>query len=324
MMSNIFIFIIICLIFYKLFIIFFQKRKRYLINIIMQYIIYCTFLIALIPLASVMYMTLVNGMPGISFNFLSHSMNGVTGIYDKMSVESNTPVLGGIYHALIGTMLITLFATIISIPIGLLTSIYIVEYSQNNILGKVITFFVDIMTGIPSIVAGLFAYTFFSILIGPGTKNGMVGTISLSILMIPMIVKSSEEMLKIVPIELREASYALGVPKWRTILSIILPTAISGIISGITISIARVVGETAPLIVTAGFSLRMNYNPFNGWMTSLPAYIYQQAFNPTAPQAPGPSMQRAWSGALVLIFIVMLLNLIANLISKYFAPKNRK
>ncbi|MFT4147256.1 MAG: phosphate ABC transporter permease PstA [Micrococcaceae bacterium] len=294
------------------------------VNTLMQSLIYSAFLIALVPLVSVLYSTIAHGVPGLSWDFLTHSMYGVTGYYDKQAVANHTPILGGMFHALMGTLLITLLTTLISVPIGLLTSIYLVEYAEGNHLSKIIVFLVDVMTGIPSIVAGLFSYAFFSLIIGPGTKNGAVGAVALSVLMIPVIVRSSEEMLRLVPFELREASYALGVPKWKTILKVVLPTAISGIVSGVTIAIARVIGETAPLIVTAGFALKMNYNLFHGWMTALPAYIYQQALNPTAPQAPEPSLERAWAAALILIVIVMLLNLVARLIARYFAPKTGK
>ncbi|MFT4185916.1 MAG: phosphate ABC transporter permease PstA [Micrococcaceae bacterium] len=300
------------------------EGKRSAINNLAASLVYGAFLIALVPLISVIYSTLVKGIPGLTGNFFWYSMNGVTGYYDKMSAENGMPIIGGAYHAILGTLLITLMATMISVPIGLMTSIYLVEYGNNSKLAKAITFFVDVMTGIPSIVAGLFAYSLFALIFGPGTKTGAVGAVALSVLMIPVVVRSSEEMLRLVPHELREATWGLGVPKWKTIVKIVLPTAISGIVSGITIAIARVIGETAPLIVTAGFATSINWNLFHGWMASLPAFIYQQALNPTAPQAPGPSLERAWAAALVLILLVMLLNLTARLIARYFAPKTGK
>ena len=220
-----------------------------------------------------------------------------------------------------GTLLITAVATVISVPVGLLTAIYLVEYGNDRPLARAITFFVDVMTGIPSIVAGLFAAAFFFAVVGPGTKTGAVAAVALSVLMIPVVVRSSEEMLKIVPNELREAAYALGVRKWRTILKVVIPTAISGIASGVTLAIARVIGETAPILVTAGFATSINYNVFSGWMASLPTFIYTQILNPTSPSNPDPSSQRAWGAALVLIILVMLLNLIARLIARAFAPK---
>ncbi|AMB38941.1 phosphate ABC transporter permease PstA [Arthrobacter sp. TES] len=280
------------------------------------------FLVALLPLVSVIWTVLVNGIPGlVTPGFLSTSMNGVTGAYDNKAVEEGGAVFGGIYHALLGTVQITLLATVISVPVGLLTAIYLVEYGADRPLAKAITFFVDVMTGIPSIVAGLFAAAFFFAVVGPGTKTGAVAAVALSVLMIPVVVRSSEEMLKIVPNELREASYALGVRKWRTILKVVIPTAISGIASGVTLAIARVIGETAPILVTAGFATTINNNVFGGWMASLPTFIYTQILNPTSPSNPGPSDQRAWGAALVLIILVMLLNLGARLIARLFAPK---
>ncbi len=276
-------------------------------------------------LISVIVTVLVNGIPPglITPGFLGTSMNGVTGAFDNKAVEEGAPVLGGIYHALLGTIQITLLATVISVPVGLLTSIYLVEYGNDRPLARAITFFVDVMTGIPSIVAGLFAAAFFFAIVGPpGTKTGAVAAVALSVLMIPVVVRSSEEMLKIVPNELREASYALGVRKWRTITKVVIPTAISGIASGVTLAIARVIGETAPILVTAGFATTINNNVFGGWMASLPTFIYTQILNPTSPSNPGPSDQRAWGGAaLVLIILVMLLNLGARLIARLFAPK---
>lgn len=281
-----------------------------------------SFLVALLPLVSVIWTVLVNGIPGLlTPGFLGSSMNGVTGVQDNASVTNNTPVMGGVYHALVGSVLITLWATLISVPVGLLTSIYLVEYSAGNKFSKVITFLVDVMTGIPSIVAGLFATALFALLMGPGTKTGFVAAVALSVLMIPVVVRSSEEMLKIVPNELREASYALGVRKWRTILKIVIPTAISGIASGVTLAIARVIGETAPLLVTAGFASSINTNVFAGWMASLPTFIYTQIMTPTSPSNPDPSAQRAWAAALLLILLVMALNFGARLVARIFAPK---
>lgn len=281
------------------------------------------FLVALLPLISVIWTVLSIGLPGLlAPGFLASDMLGVTGAVDQQSVAEGTSVLGGVKHALIGSLLITLGATVISVPIGLLTSIYLVEYSRGGVFSKAITFFVDVMTGIPSIVAGLFAAGLMMTLVGPGTNvMGFSAVLALSVLMIPVVVRSTEEMLRVVPNELREASYALGVRKWRTILKVVIPTSISGIASGVTLAIARVIGETAPILVTAGVAIQTNWNLFQDWMMSLPVYIYRQMMFPTAPSAPDPSEQRAWAAALVLIIIVMLLNLIARIVAKTFAPK---
>lgn len=264
------------------------------------------FLIAMVPLISVTITVVANGVNRFDLDFFTTSMRNVQG-------EG-----GGALHAIIGTVFITLTAAVISIPIGLMTSIYLVEYGKGA-LARGITFFVDVMTGIPSIVAGLFAYALFAILLGPGTKLGIAGAIALSVLMIPVVVRSSEEMLRIVPNELREASYALGVPKWLTIVKVVLPTSIAGIMTGVMIAIARVIGETAPLLVAAGFTASMNYNLFSGPMNSLPLFVYTQYVQQGNPLF--AYIDRAWAGALTLILIVMVLNVLARVFSRIFAPK---
>jgi phosphate transport system permease protein len=208
-----------------------------------------------------------------------------------------------------------------SVPIGLMTAIYLVEYGRGR-LARGITFFVDVMTGIPSIVAGLFAYALFAIFFGPGVRMGFAGAVALSVLMIPVVVRSSEEVLKLVPNELREASLALGVPKWRTIVKVVLPTAVAGLATAVTLAIARVVGETAPLLITLGITNATNIDPFDGRMATLPVYAYYQLTQPGVP--PQPAIDRAWTAALLLIVLVMGLNLLARLISRFFAPKTSR
>ena len=266
--------------------------------------------IALFPLFSILATVIGKGAPVLSPAFFNSSMRNVVGPG------------GGIYHALVGTLLITLAASIISIPIGLFTSIYLVEYGGGRKLARSITFLVDVMTGIPSIVAGLFAYAVFVIFFGEGVRLGIGGAVALSVLMIPVVVRSCEEMLKLVPNELREASYALGVPKWRTVLKVVLPTALAGIVTGITLAVARVIGETAPLLVIAGFSDSVNFNLFHDRMATLPVFAYSAVTSPGVP--PGPSIDRAWGAALVLLLLVMLLNLVARLVSYYFSPKGER
>jgi phosphate transport system permease protein len=265
------------------------------------------FVLALIPLIWLTLTVVADGLPTL-FNgtFLTHSMRNVVG-------EG-----GGALHAIVGTLLITGFAALISIPIGLMTAIYLVEYGTGR-LARGITFFVDVMTGIPSIVAGLATYALFSLLFGDGVRSGFAGSISLSILMIPVVVRSSEEIMRLVPNELREASYALGVPKWRTILKIVLPTSVAGITTGIMLSISRVIGETAPLLIVAGFTASMNYNPFGERMMSLPVFVYTQYVSPGTDSS--FYFERAWAGALTLIIIVALLNAVARLVSHFFSPK---
>jgi len=264
------------------------------------------FSLALIPLLSLAYTVVTKGVARFDAKFFTFSMRNVVG-------EG-----GGALHAIIGTIEITGIATLISVPIGIMAAIYLVEYGRGTV-ARLVTFFVDVMTGVPSIVAGLFAYALFVIFFGPGVRMGLGGAIALSLLMIPVVIRATEEMLKIVPNELREAAYALGVPKWLTVLKVVLPTSLAGIATGIMIAIARVIGETAPLLLIAGFTASMNYNPLNERMMTLPVFVYTSYANQ------GVDMQayldRAWAGALTLMLIVMVLNLVARLISKYISPK---
>ncbi|WP_062379584.1 phosphate ABC transporter permease PstA [Demequina pelophila] len=303
------------------------STRRRLANGGMTVLVYLAFLLAVIPLVWLSitviqrgidrFMIDANGDQNFNLDFLQQTMRGIFGGMPE----------GGILHAIWGTLLMTLAAAVISVPIGLFTAIYLVEYGQGW-LKKAVTFFVDVMTGIPSIVAGLFAYAMFALIVGPGTKLGIVGSIALSVLMIPVVVRSSEEMLRLVPNELREASYALGVPKWLTVLKVVVRTAIAGITTGVTLAIARVIGETAPLLVAVGVADSLNFNLFDGRMMALPVYIVaewrkgiQPCNNPDIACVGEITEYRAWAAALVLILIVMALNLIARLISRYFSPK---
>ena len=270
-------------------------------------LVWSAFAIALVPLVTLVYAVVSNGFPVLSAEFFTFSMRNVVG-------EG-----GGIYHAIMGTLLITLFATLISVPIGIMAAIYLVEYGKGNRLGRWLTFLVDVMTGIPSIVAGLFAYALFVLIFGPGVRMGIGGSIALSILMIPIVVRSSEEMLKLVPDELREASFALGVPKWRTITKVVLPTSMAGIVTGVMLAVARVAGETAPLLIIAGDTDSLNMNVFADRMATLPVFIYYSYMQPGVP--PEFGQDRAWGAALVLISIVMILNLVARVVGSYFSPK---
>jgi phosphate transport system permease protein len=270
--------------------------------------VWSAFLVALLPLVSLVYTVVSNGAPAFSTQFFTYSMRNVVG--DG----------GGVYHAIVGTVLVTGLATIISVPIGLLTAIYLVEYGAGQ-LARWITFLVDVMTGIPSIVAGLFAYALFAVVFGEGVRMGLMGSVALSVLMIPIVVRSCEEMLKLVPNELREASWALGVPRWRTIVRVVLPTALAGIVTGITLAIARIVGETAPLLITCGITDSVNFNPFSDRITTLPVFAYSAYATPSFPVE--ASQEKAWGAALILMILVMGLNLVARLISHWFAPRTK-
>ncbi|MCL2788305.1 MAG: phosphate ABC transporter permease PstA [Micrococcales bacterium] len=282
------------------------RRGRRVKNQVATIGVVSVFTLALLPLVSVLWTVLTRGLARFDGEFFTNSMRGVLG-------EG-----GGAIHAITGTALITGATVIMSVPIGLLTAIYLVEYGKGP-FARAVTFLVDVMTGIPSIVAGLFAYAVFSMILGPGVRSGVAGAIALTLLMTPVVIRSCEEMLRLVPQDLREASYALGVSKHRTIRKIVLPTAMSGIVSGVMIGIARVVGETAPLLLVAGFTDSMNTNLFSDRMSTLPVFIYSQWANKGVNAAAYDN--RAWTAALVLIAFVLSLNLLSRLVARVFSPK---
>jgi phosphate transport system permease protein len=268
-------------------------------------LVWVCFIIAVIPLASLIWTTVKRGVKVFDIYFLTHSMG----------VVADSEPGGGIYHAIVGTLEQVGLATLIAAPIGVLTAVYLVEYGRGR-LSTAITFFVDVMTGIPSIVAGLFILSLMLIL--DLQPFGFAGSLALAILMMPVVVRSTEEMLKLVPNELREASLALGVPKWRTILKVVLPTSIGGITTGVMLAVARITGETAPVLLLVWGTNFINTNPFSGAQASLPLYIYQQYANSAGSNA---AYDRAWAAALALIAFVMILNLVARGIARWKAPK---
>ncbi|MFG6201726.1 phosphate ABC transporter permease PstA [Nonomuraea sp. JJY05] len=271
---------------------------------IVQGLVYLAFGLAVVPLISVLWLVISNGLARFDLEFLTHSMRGI-GARDAG---------GGAYHAIIGTLEQVLLASAVSVPIGLLTAIYLVEYGNGGRLSRSISFFVDVMTGIPSVVSGLFVFAFWILVLG-FQFSGWAGALALSILMMPTVVRSAEEMLRLVPGDLREASYALGVAKWRTIMKVVLPTAFTGIVTGVMLAVARVAGETAPLLMTVFFTNSINNDPFTGPQMGLPLFVFDQAARPN-----DTAIDRAWTGALTLILIVMLLNLVARLIAWWRAP----
>ena len=276
------------------------EGKRYAIDRLATTLLLSALTAALVPLVSILLTVLVRGLNAFSANFLTSTMR---------NVSPRRPG-GGILHALIGTLEQVAIAAAIGIPLGILAAVYLVEYGNRSRLARTISFFVDVMTGIPSIVAGLFVYTGFILTLGL-QRSGLAAGISLSILMIPVVVRSTEEMLRLVPRDLREASYALGVPKYRTILRVVIPSASTGIITGAMLAVARVTGETAPLLLTTFLTQSINTNPFNGPQASLPTYVWDQIGSGTTA-----SIDRAWAGALTLILLVMILNLSARLIAR--------
>ncbi len=297
-----------------------RKRK----DMLMRVLIFLSFVVAVIPLASLLLTTIINGIKRLNLDFLTHNMTYVVG-----GNATGTGGYGGILHAIIGTLEITFGAMLISIPIGIMCAVYLVEYARGSKMARMINMLVDVMSGIPSIVAGLFAFSMFALLAGPGTINGFEGSVALSLLMLPTVVKSSQEMLKIVPNDLREAALALGVTKQRMITKIVLRTALPGIVSGCILAVARVIGETAPLLMASGFIASTNFNLFDGQMTTLPVYVYQEysklsancPANASASCVTSIPMERAWAAALTLIVVVLLLNIIGRVVARVFSVK---
>lgn len=265
-------------------------------------------LIALVPLVWVLWTVVVKGIGAItSQTWFTHSLSGLSA-----SAEG-----GGIYHALIGTLMQGLVCAALSVPLGLFVAVYLVEYAGNSRLGKLTTFMVDILSGVPSIVAALFIYALWIATFG-FPKSAFAVSLALVLLMVPVVVRSTEEMLRIVPNDLREASYALGVPKWKTIARIVVPTALPGIITGVMLALARVLGETAPLLILVGYAPFINFNLFGGEMGTLPGVMVAEMNNPT-----DAGSNRIWGAALTLILLIAVLNIIAKAIGHFTTVRNK-
>jgi phosphate transport system permease protein len=283
--------------------------RRKLTDNVATVLVSLSVLVALIPLVWVLYATVTKGLSTIlSSTWWLNSQAGMTAFAPG----------GGAYHAIAGTLLQGLVCAVISIPVGVFVGIYLVEYGGGTRLGKATTFMVDILTGVPSIVAALFIYALWVATFG-FQRSGIAVSLALVLLMIPVIVRSTEEMLRIVPMDLREASYALGVPKWKTIARIVIPTALSGIVTGVMLALARVMGETAPLLILVGYAQVINFDMTGGFMGSLPGMMYDQ-ISAGAGVSPVPT-DRLWGAALTLIILVALLNVGARYVAKFFAPK---
>ena len=275
-----------------------EGRRRAVDRLVTSAVV-TAFLVALAPLVSVLAYTVQKGLARFDSEFFTHSLRNI-GARDAG---------GGAYHAILGSLEQVGLATLASVPFGLLVAVYVVEYGRGR-LASSIRFFVDVMTGIPSVVAGLFVLSFWILGLGFGA-SGLAAALALTVLMLPTIVRSAEEMLKLVPDALREASYALGIPRWKTILRIVLPTALPGIVTGIMLAVARALGETAPVLLTAFGNPSINNSPFSGPQASLPLLIFSEAGSPQQT-----AVNRAWTAALTLILVVMALNLLARLVTR--------
>jgi phosphate transport system permease protein len=279
--------------------------QRKLKNFIASTLFLAAFVIALIPLVWVLFIVIERGWRAVTASsWWTHSLQGV--LPEQFA--------GGIYHALFGTLVQAAIATVLAVPLGIMAAIYLVEYGT-GILARVTTFMVDVLAGVPSIVAALFVFSLWIATLG-FQQSALAVSLALVLLMLPVVVRSTEEMLKLVPDELREASYALGIPKWKTIVRIVVPTALPGIISGVLLSIARIIGETAPVLVLVGYSRSINFDVLHGNMASLPLLIYTELTN---PQHAG--QLRVWGAALTLIIVVAILNVLAAVAIRLLSRK---
>jgi phosphate transport system permease protein len=287
-------------------------------------LITASFLLAMVPLVWLLWTVVGSGLKVVLHaSWWTGTQRGI----------SPSDPGGGAFHAIIGTLEIVAITTVISVPVAVLVGVYLVEYGSGR-FARVTTFMVDILTGIPSIVAALFIFALFITTLG-GQRASWLASLALVILMVPVVTRTTEEMLKLVPNELREASYALGIPKWKTIVKVVIPTAFTGLVTGVVLGIARVAGETAPLLILVGYSSSLNWNPFGGFQSSLPLEIRQQFINinqaasgsvayhlnaqgeRVAGAAANYAPDRMWGTALTLIFIVLLLNVFARFIGRF-------
>lgn len=277
-------------------------------NTVTTVVVWAAFLLALVPLFWVIITVVVQGISAIaSATWWTQSLNGL------LASESG----GGVYHAIYGTLVQGLVCGLISTPIGIMVGIYLVEYGGRSRLARTTTFMVDILTGVPSIVAALFVYAVLITTLGLG-RSALAVSLALVLLMVPIVVRTTEEMLKIVPDDLREASYALGVPKWKTIVRVVVPTALSGMVTGVMIALARVMGETAPVLILVAYAPYINYDLFGGNMASLPLLMTVERNNPT-----DAGVDRIWGAALTLILIITLFQMLAAFLARLTRPKTK-
>jgi phosphate transport system permease protein len=280
-----------------------HSRRRKISNFVATALIGLAFVIALVPLVFLVIYVVQKGANVISWSFLN----------DDIPFVERFPG-GGMGPAVAGTLLITGAASLMAIPLGILGGIYLNEYGGKRPLARLIRFLSEVMTGVPSIVMGLFIYTL--VVLNTKEKTGFAGALALACLMLPIVIRTTDQMLALVPGELREGSYALGSRRVRTIRTVVLPNAAAGIVSGALLAVARAAGETAPLLFTIGITSTTNTNLFHGSNTALSVQIFRNATSPFQPQ-----VDRAWGAALTLIVIVFVTTIAARLVTAFFARR---
>jgi phosphate transport system permease protein len=282
------------------------STSRKIKNNVATALFWTAFVIAMVPLIWVLYTVVARGFRAIiSSGWWNQSLAGV--LPEQFA--------GGVYHAIYGTIVQALIASMLAVPLGIFAAIYLVEYGRGY-FARATTYMVDILAGVPSIVAALFIFALWIATLG-FPQSAFAVSLALVLLMLPVVVRNTEEMLKLVPDELREASFALGIPKWKTIARVVIPTALPGIISGILLALARVIGETAPVLVLVGYARSINFDVLDGNMASLPLLIYTELINPEEA-----GRLRVWGAALTLILLVALLYVAAAFVNRYLT-RNR-
>ena len=274
-----------------------SRRRR--TDVVMRGMLGAATIVALVPLVLVIYYLFHKGLAAWSKDFFTTDPNGNFLGYP-----------GGIRSAILGTIEIVALATLISVPIGIGVALYLTEYGKDSTFANVVRYFVDVMTGVPSIVFGLFIYIVLVLARVGGTFAAWKGSVALSLLMLPIVIRSSEVVLLLVPGSLREAALALGAPRWRVVTRVVLPTSLSGLVTGALLAIARGAGETAPLLFTVAFAQTLT-GSLGQPMNSLPIQIYNDIQSPRAEV-----VTRAWGAALTLVLMILLLNVIARAASR--------
>ncbi len=283
------------------------STRRRIKNAVAATFFVLSFGVALVPLVWLLWIVIQRGSYAIlQPDWWSHSLRGVLPEH----------FAGGVYHALYGTLVQAAVAAVIAVPLGFMTAVYLAEYRSTR-LARFTTFMVDVLAGLPSIVAALFVFSLWIATVG-FQQSAFAVSLALVLLMLPVVVRSTEEMLRLVPQDLREASYALGIPQWKTIMRIVVPVAMPGIITGVLLALARVMGETAPVLVLVGYSRSINLDIFHGNMASLPLLIYSELNNPEHA-----GFLRVWGAALTLIIVVAVVYLVAAMASRLITLRRR-
>ena len=284
------------------------SRRRVVTDKVMRAIVLASIAVALIPLVLTIYYVAKRGISTIDWDFFTTDPTGRSCISENKAL---CPPAGGVKSAIVGTITMVALATAIAVPIGIGVALYLVEFGKATWFAKLVRYFVDVLTGVPSVVFGLFVYIVLVVTqVGGDSFAGWKGSVALALLMLPIVARAAEVVLNLVPESLREAALALGAPRWRVVFRVVLPTALPGLITGSLLAVARAAGETAPLLFTAAVAFGSTAN-LGERMNSLPVQIFNDIQNPQAR-----IVDRAWASALTIIVLVLINSLLARLNSR--------